>query len=85
MLVQQIAEQNREEDRKQKVRVEQVALALKDKFVYVWDSEKELEGETGMQGWGQSVWQIEGLSHVFVCLCSNFSVSFMPTCYAAIE
>ena len=62
MLVQQIAEQNREEDRKQKVRVEQVALALRDKFVYVQDSEKEVEGETGMlwqgkgeQGQGQRV------------------------------
>lgn len=54
-LVKQIAEQSKEEDRAQKVCVEQVALALKEKFVYVQESEKEVEGETGLQRWGYSV------------------------------
>ena len=52
-LVEQIAEQSREEDQAQKVRVEQVALALKEMFVYVQEAEKEVEGEMGLQGQGQ--------------------------------
>lgn len=58
----QIAEQNKEEDRAQKVRVEQVALALKEKFVYVQESEREVEGKTDMQGWAREVGV--GLQHV---------------------
>lgn len=58
----QIAEQNKEEDRAQKVRVEQVALALKEKFVYVQESEREVEGKTDMQGWVREVGV--GLQHV---------------------
>ena len=59
MLVEQIAEQNRAEDQAQKVHVEQVAMALKDKFIYVQDSENEVEGErekgvavVRSSGWG---------------------------------
>lgn len=80
-LVDQIAEQNREEDRAQKVRVEQVALALKEKFVYVQESEREMEGKMDMQGWarvggGRATACDESMDyHGCSCACVPISVS----------